>query len=31
MYSAMGKHEIALNFVQKGNKILEKVFLKELK
>jgi len=29
MYSSMNKHEIALKFVLKANKILEKVFLKE--
>jgi len=27
----MGKHEIALTFVQRSNKILEKVFLAEVK
>ena len=31
MYSSMGKHEIALKFVQRSNKVLEKLFLGDLK
>lgn len=31
MYSAMHKHEIALKFVQRSNKILEQIFLQDVK
>lgn len=31
MYSSMGKHEIALRYAQHANKVLEKVFLDEVK
>ena len=31
MYSSMAKHEIALRYAQQANKVLEKVFLDDVK